>query len=157
MEITIKKIGIESLNLLMDWRKKVLSEVFALNDIENHTELILNNENYYKNHLTDGTHTAFFAINDDTNEIIGCGGICYQDEMPSPDNMTGKNGYLMNIYIEPKYRKCGAGKKIIETLILDAKENNACKIYLESSDIAKNLYEEIGFVDMINYMKFEGV
>lgn len=157
MEITIKKIGIESLNLLMDWRKKVLSEVFMVNDIEKHSELILNNENYYKKHLTDGTHTAYFAINDDTNEIIGCGGICYQEEMPSPDNMTGKNGYLMNIYIEPKYRKCGAGKKIIETLILDAKENNASKIYLESSDIAKNLYEEIGFVNMINYMKFEGV
>ena len=157
MEITIKKIGIESLNLLMDWRKKVLSEVFMVNDIEKHSELILNNENYYKKHLTDGTHTACFAINNDTNEIIGCGGICYQEEMPSPDNMTGKNGYLMNIYIEPKYRKCGAGKKIIETLILDAKEHNAHKIYLESSDIAKNLYEEIGFVDMVNYMKFEGV
>ena len=49
MEITIKKIGIESLNLLMDWRKKVLSEVFMVNDIEKHSELILNNENYYKN------------------------------------------------------------------------------------------------------------
>lgn len=157
MEITIKKIGIESLNLLMDWRKKVLSEVFMLNDIENHTELILNNENYYKMHLTDGTHSAFFAINVDANEIIGCGGICYQDEMPSPDNLTGKNGYLMNIYIEPKYRKCGAGKKIVEALILDAKEHNAHKIYLESSDMAKKLYEEIGFVDMINYMEFGGV
>ena len=157
MEITIKKIGIESLNLLMDWRKKVLSEVFVLNDIENHIELILNNENYYKEHLIDGTHSAFFAVNDETNEIIGCGGICYQDEMPSPDNLTGKNGYLMNIYIEPKYRKCGAGKKIIKSLILDAKEHNVSKIYLESSDIAKKLYEEIGFVDMVNYMKFEGV
>ena len=157
MEITIKKIGIESLNLLMDWRKKVLSEVFMVNDIEKHSELILNNENYYKKHLIDGTHSAFFVINDDTNEIIGCGGICYQDEMPSPDNLTGKNGYLMNIYIEHKYRKCGVGKKIIESLILDAKEHNASKIYLESSDIAKKLYEEIGFVDMVNYMKFEGV
>lgn len=98
MEITIKKIGIESLNLLMDWRKKVLSEVFVLNDIENHTELILNNENYYKKHLIDGTHSAFFVINDDTNEIIGCGGICYQDEMPSPDNLTGKK-WIFNEYL----------------------------------------------------------
>ena len=35
-------------------------------------------------------------------EIIGCGGICYQSELPSPENLSGINGYLMNIYTLPE-------------------------------------------------------
>ena len=37
------------------------------------------------------------------------------------------------------------------------KQHNVGKIYLESTDMAKKLYGEIGFVDMINYMKLKGV
>ena len=112
-----------------------------------------NNEAYYKTHLSDATHTACFALNEENGEIIGCGGICYQKEMPSPDNLTGTNGYLMNIYTLPEYRGKGVGRKIIEFLIEDAKRRGTEKIYLESSKGAKHLYEEIGFSDMQDYMK----
>ena len=40
-------------------------------------------------------------------EIIGCGGICYQSELPSPENLSGINGYLMNIYTLPGMRVHG--------------------------------------------------
>ena len=92
-----------------------------------------NNENYYKEELFKDSHTACFAVNEESGEIIGCGGICYQKEMPSPDNMTGMNGYLMNIYTLPEYRGHGIGRKIIEFLIADAKARGTEKIYLESS------------------------
>ena len=84
---------------------------------------------------------------------MGCGGICYQSEMPSPDNPTGTNGYLMNIYALPELRGEGIGRKIVEFLIDDAKSRGTEKIYLESSSMAKRLYHEIGFSDMIDYMK----
>jgi len=87
------------------------------------------------------------------DRIVGCGGICYQREMPSPDNHTGTNGYLMNIYAMPELRAEGIGRKIVEYLIEDAKKRGTEKIYLESSDMAKRLYHEIGFTDMSDYMK----
>ena len=40
-------------------------------------------------------------------EIIGCGGICCQSELPSPENLSGINGYLMNIYTLPGMRVHG--------------------------------------------------
>ena len=84
---------------------------------------------------------------------MGCGGICYQSEMPSPDNPTGTNGYLMNIYALPELRGEGIGRQIVEFLIDDAKSRGTEKIYLESSSMAKRLYHEIGFSDMMDYMK----
>lgn len=114
-----------------------------------------NNEAYYREHLADHSHTACFAVETGTERILGCGGICYQKEMPSPDNLTGTNGYLMNIYTLPEVRSEGIGRKIIEYLISDAKERGTEKIFLESSGVAKKLYHEIGFADMEDYMKLE--
>ena len=88
-----------------------------------------------------------------SGEIVGCGGICYQSEMPSPDNPMGTNGYLMNIYALPEKRGEGIGRKIVEYLIEDAKQRRTEKIYLESSGMARRLYHEIGFSDMKDYMK----
>lgn len=153
MNVLIKKAGMDDLDLLIEWRMRVISEVFA-NDVSKDSELIRkNNEEYYKENLKNNSHTACFAICTDTGEIVGCGGICYQKEMPSPDNQTGTNGYIMNIYTMPEVRGEGIGRMIIQFLIKDAKQRGTEKIYLESSKNAKKLYREIGFTDIEDYMK----
>ena len=156
MNVLVKKAGISELSPLIEWRVRVLAEGFADSLHPDWEAISKNNENYYKEELFKDSHTACFAVNEESGEIIGCGGICYQKEMPSPDNLTGTNGYLMNIYTVPEYRGHGIGRKIIEFLIADAKKRGTEKIYLESSVGAKRLYEEIGFSDMQDYMKLEG-
>lgn len=156
MDIEIRKADLFDLDRLMEWRMRVLAEVFFDDGTKDNEVLKKNNRSYYEEHLADGTHTACFAVVKRTGEIVGCGGICYQKEMPSPDNLTGTNGYLMNIYTIPEVRSEGIGRKIIEYLINDAKERGTEKIFLESSGVAKKLYHEIGFADMEDYMKLEG-
>ncbi len=153
MSVSVKKAGLEDLEALMEWRMRVLAEVFPTDGQEDRSAIRENNEVYYRQHLADGTHTACFAMDDDTGRIVGCGGICYQSEMPSPDNSSGTNGYLMNIYSVPELRGEGIGRKIVEFLIDDAKKRGTEKIYLESSGVAKRLYHEIGFNDLPDYMK----
>ena len=161
MKLSVKKITLAELDLLMQWRMRVLDEVFsgeyAVLGSEKYNEVrgavYQNNESYYKEHLSDDTHTACFATDEETGMIVGCGGICFQKEMPSPDNLAGTNGYLMNIYTLPEVRGRGVGRQIVEYLIADAKEKGTEKIYLESSGAGKHLYEEMGFSDMKDYMK----
>ncbi len=153
MKVLVRKADVDELDLLMEWRMRVLAEVFPATENEDRSDIAANNEDYYRKHLPDGTHTACFAVDEETGEIIGCGGICYQEEMPSPDNHGGKNGYLMNIYTQPEVRGKGVGRKIVEFLIGDARSKDVEKIFLESSDTAKGLYYEIGFTDVSDYMK----
>lgn len=153
MNVSVKKADLNDIDLLMEWRMRVLDEVFSGYDVIMRDTISYNNKAYYMEHLSDGTHTACFAFNEESGEIVGCGGICYQEEMPSPDNLTGTNGYLMNIYTLPEYRGRGVGRKIIDFLVDEAKRKGTGKIYLESSKDAKHLYEEIGFSDMQDYMK----
>lgn len=154
MDIIVRKAAIDELDTLLQWRMRVLQEVFQLyeND-KNYLAIRRNNETYYRKHLIEGSHTACFAVENSNDRIVGCGGICYQFEMPSPDNVSGTNGYLMNIYTIPEVRGEGIGQKILKFLIDEAKSRDVEKIYLESSDVAKNFYEEIGFVDLKNYMR----
>ncbi len=153
MNVSVKRAGLGELPLLLEWRMRVLAEVFPACGGVDRSDLRKKNEEYYREHFSDDTHTACFAVNDESGEIIGCGGICYQKEMPSPDNLTGTNGYLMNVYLIPECRGRGIGRKIIAFLIDDAKHRGTEKIYLESSKDAKHLYKEIGFSDMQDYMK----
>ncbi len=153
MDIEIRKAGLSNLDLLMEWRMRVLAEVFPDTGSTVYDTVKENNEAYYRKHLADADHTACFAVDRKTGGIVGCGGICYQKEMPSPDNLTGTNGYLMNIYTLPEARGEGIGKMIVEYLIRDAKERGTEKIFLESTEAAGRLYREIGFADMKNYMK----
>ena len=153
MSVSVKKASLAELDTLMEWRMRVLAEVFPTEEGEDRSAICKNNAAYYRRHLADGTHTACFAVENETGAIVGCGGICYQSEMPSPDNPTGTNGYLMNIYALPELRGEGIGRQIVEFLIDDAKSRGTEKIYLESSSMAKRLYHEIGFSDMIDYMK----
>jgi hypothetical protein len=104
MNIELKRAGPGDLSLLSEWRMRVLKEVFPDTDPDDIPAIRLNNEDYYKKHLSDGSHTACFALDAESGRILGCGGICYQEEMPSPDNLTGQNGYIMNIYTLPEAR-----------------------------------------------------
>lgn len=153
MSVSVRKATLAELDTLMEWRMRVLAEVFPIGEGEDRSEIRRNNEAYYKAHLADGTHTACFAADDATGKIVGCGGICYQAELPSPDNPAGTNGYLMNIYTLPELRGAGVGGRIVAFLIEDAKTRGTGKIYLESSETAKRLYHEIGFTDLSDYMK----
>lgn len=153
MNVVIRKADIDELDVLVRWRMRALHEVFPTDANEDRSVIRKNNEEYYKKHVPAGTYTACFAQESTSGNIVGCGGVCYHEEMPSPDNVSGTNGYLMNIYTIPEIRGQGVGRSIVEFLIDDARSKGVEKIYLESSHVAKRLYGKIGFVDMIDYMK----
>lgn len=112
------------------------------------SELERENRRYYSEALPAGNHIACFAY--DEKKIIGCGGVCFHSEMPSPDNPNGKCAYLMNVYVLAEYRGRKIGKEIVTWLIRQAKNKEANKIYLESTDKGRYMYESLGFESLKN-------
>lgn len=151
MKITIKQVSLADLDNLMEWRMEVLHSVFGTSQNENMQDLYLANREYYQKFIPNKEHITVFAEIDQM--IVGCGGFCQYNEMPSPDNPTGKCAYLMNIYTRQSYRGQGVGRAVVEWLIGYAKEQGITKIYLETSDCGRMLYESLGFQDMQHYMK----
>lgn len=144
----IVRATLHDLDKLMRWRKAVLSEVFAGDEISEF--LLAANRKYYELSLNESAHIACFALEGELT--VGCGGMCLQLEMPSPDNPSGITGYLMNIYVSPGFRGRGHAHEIVKWLISRAKELGAGKIMLESTAIARKLYQSFGFKDAEGYM-----
>lgn len=141
---------IKDLNLLMRWRCEVIEQVF---DKVPTQELLDNNEEYYRKHIAKGDHYAVEALNH--GEEAGCGGICFTEELPSPDNPSGRCAYLMNIYVRDRFRTHGIGHFIVRHLIDVAKKRNCGKIYLETTPIGRSLYESLGFRDLPDILKLK--
>lgn len=153
MNFKIRKAELTDLELLMKWRMEVLQEVFSIPANQSLTKLEQENRRYYQNALPNGEHIACFAYS--AGEIVGCGGICFYREMPSPDNQTGGCAYLMNIYTRAEFRGHGIGKSIVNWLVKQAKDREITKIYLETSESGRPLYQEMGFCDMYGYMNLK--
>lgn len=76
-------------------------------------------------------------------EIVGGGGIYPTDGLPA-DTCE-----LVKMYLLPKARGIGLGKKMIEQCLQQAKENGFNKVYLETMNELKpalKVYERMGFV-----------
>lgn len=151
MDIEIRKAELADIELLMKWRMVVLHEVFHIPQNQPMKELMKANRAYYESMLSADGHIACFAYTD--NKVVGCGGICLYQEMPSPDNPSGWCAYLMNIYTCPEFRGYGIGETVVKWLVGQATQRDITKIYLETSEDGRNLYEKSGFFDMPDMMK----
>ncbi len=155
MELSFRSLGVSDLDLLMDWRIRVLEEVFdtSLNNLKKEA-LIEANRKYLQAHLTDGSHLSLLVEARENGQLkeIGCGDLCFWSEMPSPDNLSGKCAYLMNIFVLPQYRHHSIGSKLVHTLIEEAKHRGISKIYLETTDLGRPVYEKNGFVPLEDYL-----
>lgn len=147
--VIIRRAGIEDLEVLLQWRMEVLQNVFALPGKPSE-ELQKANLDYYQKALADGGHFAVFA--EGNGNIVGCGGVCFYQEMPSPDNPSGWCGYLVNIYTRAAVRGQGIGTKIVRALLDETARRGIHKVYLETTDQARSLYERIGFTEMKGYL-----
>ena len=139
---------INDITTLMKWRAEVIRNVFGE---EPDNSLLEANRRYYLCHIPDKTHIAFVASCDDVD--CGCGAICLTDELPSPDNPSGRCAYLMNIYVREAFRNQGIAHRIVLRLLEEAKSRECGKIYLETTAEGKPVYTSLGFRDMTDMMK----
>lgn len=138
---------ITSLEELMKWRREVIANVFGTMADE---ALLESNRRYYMTHIPDRSHIALVASIDGID--CGCGAVCFSEELPSPDNPDGKCAYLMNIYVREAYRNIGIAHRIVRRLLDLAAERGCDKIYLETTDEGRPLYQSLGFRNMTDMM-----
>ena len=63
----------------------------------------------------------------------------------------------MNIYVRPMFRSRGIGHEIVSYLVEKAREKRCDKIYLETTDEARSLYNSIGFKELPGILKYADI
>jgi len=129
----------------MHWRMEVIENVFGQTPSK---RLLAATRRYYRQNIADGLCIAVVAEMDDTG--AGCGAICLAEELPTPDNPSGKCAYLTNIYVRKEYRRRGVGHAIVRWLVDKARQSGCDRIYLEAADG----HSGIGFTELTGIMKY---
>lgn len=132
---------------LMQWRRATISAVFGQAPDK---ELDTATMKYYVRHLRDGSHVPCIAYLNCRQ--VGCASLCIYDEMPSPDNLTGRCGYVMSVYVLPEFRDKGVGTAMLKWLLDMARKRGCGRVWLESTIDAHDLYASLGFSDALGVM-----
>ena len=144
--------GIEDLEALLSLRMEAVREIFSFKGNVDCSSFEGATRDYYGRHLRTGTHVAIVVEEDGV--LVGTGGICFDEELPSPDNPSGRSAYLMNVYVRPKERGRGIGTEIVRRLLKRCEAEGAGKVYLESTPLGRKVYYKLGFVDFPYLLRF---
>lgn len=82
----------------------------------------------------------------ENNEIISIVSLCLFDRIPYPENLKGKEGYILNVYTCPGFRRQGLAKLLLQEIIIYANNHDINKLWLNSSEYGKYLYSSLGFI-----------
>lgn len=138
----------------MKYRIATISECKALTDLRMRMRKELDSDfnseliyaetlDFFKRNIKNGTHIAFVCEYD--GQMIATAGISLFEMMPTTEHPNGRAARLMNMYVEPFYRRRGIAKELLNYAMMYAKEHGIGKVMLNPSRMGNSLYENYGF------------
>lgn len=110
-----------------------------------------NSKVFFEKHLN---NDYFCFIKEINNEIIATCAIQVIEYLPLYTNLSGKIGYISNVYTKEKFRSKGIQKELMKKCIDFLKEQEISVAELGTSNpIAIGLYKKFGFYNNKNAMK----
>ena len=92
--------------------------------------------------------------------IVAGAGVLVRRLLPRPADhgtgvVRGREGIVLNMYVEPDYRRRGIARMLMDTIIAWAREGHVARLVLHASDEGRPLYASMGFVPT-SEMRFTG-
>lgn len=88
----------------------------------------------------------FGWLTSDRDRVIAGAGLLILDWPPHPlDPLSVHRGYLLNVYVEPEYRRRKLASHLIELALAEARLRKIRVVALHSTEAARRMYESNGF------------
>ncbi len=86
-------------------------------------------------------------------QLAATGSLCLFTRIPYNENLSGLEGYILNIYTSKQFRGNGFANQILDNMIEYSYKNNIKRLWLNSSEQEKHLYTKKGFLQKNNEME----
>ena len=103
--------------------------------------------NYFAKATADNTCISFIAMCN--NEFAGMGSVHLRDMPGGFKNISGKWGYIMNMYTIAKYRRKGICKNILHLLVQESTNIGITAFELHATEEGEMVYKQEGFTQHI--------
>ncbi|MFZ1937577.1 MAG: GNAT family N-acetyltransferase [Terracidiphilus sp.] len=101
-------------------------------------------EPWVRERIGEGRYLGWIA--EENLRVAGSAGLLIVDWPPHPFHPdASQRGYLLNVYVDPEFRKRGLAHELIEKCLAEAHARGIRVVTLHSSDAGRPVYEKFGF------------
>lgn len=143
--ITYHKANLSDIEILIEFRLKLLLDIFESPGPEKEEELKTGFRAYFQKVLTNQTFIAFVAKSGEA--VVGTGGMILREQPGNFRNPSGKVGYILNMFVEPGFRRMGICTRILDLLAEEAHQKDTHLLELFASKEGRLVYSNRGFVE----------
>lgn len=138
--------GEGELSAALALRREMLALVNGVAEAEISAELMRQTQEYMER----GEQTTALACADGVP--VGCATMSYMWVLPTY-TFPKAGARLMNVYVREGYRRKGAAREMVQTLIEDARARGASCVSLDATECGRPLYESLGFKQSGEHME----
>ena len=108
---------------------------------------------YFSEAVKNGSFVSFVAW--ENGVPAGCSGLSVVALPPAYGDLSGKKGYITNMYTRKEFRGQGIARQLLDRLKLFASEAGCSTLALNASDAGYPVYKKYGFEDVSGEMKLK--
>ena len=135
---TIRLATQDDIDTLVALRLRFLNEIGYAGD--GVTDAI---REYVLQSLPKGEFTAWVA--EAKSQVIATGGLVYCQKVPHGRNLSGREGFVLNMYTLPEWRGRGIATALMEVIVQHVRQQGITCIRLHASEDGAGIYTKLGF------------
>lgn len=142
-KISYRRARLDDIEILVDYRVRLLNEVFNHQEDEEAETLKKELQEYFSKSI----HSKDFIIwlAEYNGKVIGTSGMVVWQTPPLYECKSGRLGYILNMYTIPEARRKGVCTRLLSELIKEGELLGLTYLHVHSSDDGINIYRKAGF------------
>ena len=151
MSYTYRKADLSDIDLLVQLRIEFIAS-FGHPPSDESRVALDNYRDFLLEVMTDGSFVQWLC--ELGGEVVAYGSVSFYRLPPTYGRPNGRVAYIGNMFTHPAHRRKGLAKKILQLLVEEAKAVRCHEIRLDASREGRPLYENFGFVNSENTMRY---
>ena len=148
MEILIKRASKEDVEKVIANRKAFITDVM---NREASDEFMKATTDFFHSNINSESVLCYIAAHEE--QIVASVVTIITQVIPKTYNLSGKIGYVYNVYTLPNYRRQGLATKLLQEVIAEARNLGVGELYLNATEAGRPVYEKLDFKMLENEMR----
>ena len=132
-------------------RMQLFRELGELHEDADYEALQTATKTYYLDHVNKDLFSWGIQVE---GQLVSIGSLCLFERLPYAENLSGREGYILNVYTHPDFRNRGFAGQILKTILAYSAELGLKRLWLSSSTQGKSLYGKLGFCEKNHEMEY---
>ena len=142
--VGVRLASVADVTLICTHREQMMRDMGHRDDEVAMAEMTSRFKPWVEEKLTSGIYTHWFAEADD-GAVAGGAALWIRERHPGLLGASNQHGYILNVYVEPAFRRRGLAKRLVEIILTHCKAIGLDTVELHASDQGRPIYASLGF------------